>query len=416
MPKIFISYRRADTQFVTDLVYEKMKQHFGKENVFLDVGNIPFGVDFRQHLNEQVAAHDVVLVVIGTEWAQIMKERANQQNDFVRIEIESALKQDKLVIPVLVKNANMPDFSDLPRSIKELQWRNSATIRRQPDLDNDCSRLAEGINGYFNVQLSEPLQRNLPLSKPSSKDLMADPFDWIEIPAGQVTLGKGYDEQAHSVGKTFPITPFEIAKYPVTNAQFSQFVDADGYKNQRWWTQAGWQQKQSEWFTNPRFWDDDNFRGDDKPVVGVSWYEAIAFCLWLSEETGEKITLPTEQQWQYAAQGKVGLAYPWGNEWNDTLCNNKVNNNGLGKTSSVTQYEGKGDSLFGVVDMAGNVWEWCLTTYETGSSEIHLTDSRVLRGGSWKSGSINLFLNKFRYWVIPDSWSNIRGFRVCRFK
>ncbi|MEL6408732.1 MAG: toll/interleukin-1 receptor domain-containing protein, partial [Chloroflexota bacterium] len=154
MTKIFISYRRADSQYVTDIVYDKMAGHFGKANVFLDVGSIPFGVDFRQYLNEQVAAHDVVLVVIGQDWARIMKERAGQQNDFVRIEIESALQQGKLVIPVLVKNASMPSFADLPDSIADLQWRNSATIRRQPDLDSDCRRLAEGIEQYFGSQVA----------------------------------------------------------------------------------------------------------------------------------------------------------------------------------------------------------------------------------------------------------------------
>ena len=148
MAKIFISYRRADSQYVTDIVYEHMARHFSKENVFLDVGSIPFGVDFRTYLNDQVAAHDVVLVIIGPDWGRIMQERAGQANDFVRIEIESALKQGKLVIPVLVKNAEMPDFSQLPQSISELQWRNSAVVRRQPDLENDCTRLADGIRQY----------------------------------------------------------------------------------------------------------------------------------------------------------------------------------------------------------------------------------------------------------------------------
>ena len=111
MTKIFISYRRDDSQYVTDNIFEHMARHFGKENVFLDVGNIPFGVDFRTYLNEQVSAHDVILVIIGQDWGRIMEERASQQNDFVRIEIESALKADKLVIPVLVKNSELKQMT-----------------------------------------------------------------------------------------------------------------------------------------------------------------------------------------------------------------------------------------------------------------------------------------------------------------
>jgi len=106
MPKIFISYRRLDSQYVTDAIYEFFKGQFGADNVFLDVGNIPFGVDFRDYLREQIAEHDVVLVIIGPEWGRIMREQNGQANDFVRIEIEQALQQNKLVIPVLVMNAD----------------------------------------------------------------------------------------------------------------------------------------------------------------------------------------------------------------------------------------------------------------------------------------------------------------------
>lgn len=126
-----------------------MVRHFEQENVFLDVGSIPFGVDFRQYLADQISKHNVVLVIMGKDWGQIMQERSEQSNDFVRIEVENALEQNKLVIPVLVKGAQMPDFSQLPTSIQPLQWRNSATIRRQPDLANDCQRLADSIKQFF---------------------------------------------------------------------------------------------------------------------------------------------------------------------------------------------------------------------------------------------------------------------------
>jgi len=186
-------------------------------------------------------------------------------------------------------------------------------------------------------------------SRLTSLDLMPKPFAWIDIP------NKGYS----------------IAKYPVTNAQFAEFIKAGGYEIEKWWTEEGWQKRLEGWhyqdktwqasgtsWTQPRYWDDKKLNGAMQPVVGVSWFEAVAFCLWLSDATGENIMLPTEDQWQYAAQGDDGRTYPWGNEWNRDLCNNNVDKKGIGKTTPVTQYEGKGDSPFGVVDMSGNVWEW----------------------------------------------------------
>jgi formylglycine-generating enzyme required for sulfatase activity len=144
----------------------------------------------------------------------------------------------------------------------------------------------------------------------------------------------------------------------------------------------------------------------------MSWYEAVAFCQWLSEEVGEQIMLPTEQQWQRAAQDDHNRVYPWGNDWDQTLCNNNVDQKGIGKTSSVTQYEGKGDSPFGVVDMVGNVWEWCLTEYKSGNEEVDGTNARVSRGCSWLSDSRFLFGCVVRNRMNPTIWHVSKGFRV----
>jgi formylglycine-generating enzyme required for sulfatase activity len=178
------------------------------------------------------------------------------------------------------------------------------------------------------------------------------------------------------------VPAFCIAKYPITNAQFAQFIEAGGYAERQWWTDSGLRLRESKNWTEPRYWQDDKWNGADQPVVGVSWYEAVAFCRWLSDATGEAITLPTEQQWQRAAQGDDGREYPWGNTWDKSRCN--TDESGIGKTTPVTQYAGKGDSPFGVVDMAGNVWEWCLTDYATGAVDVAAdAEPRVLRGGAW---------------------------------
>lgn len=229
-------------------------------------------------------------------------------------------------------------------------------------------------------------------TKPTSLSLLSAPFEWIEIPK------KGYS----------------IAKYPVTNAQFVKFIEVGGYNTERWWTKDGWQKRQKENWAEPRYWGDSKWNGAEQPVVGVSWYESVAFCLWMSEATGEKIMLPTEDQWQYAAQGDDGRTYPWGNDWDATRCQNGAGGNAK-STSPVTQYEGKGDSPFGVVDMAGNVWEWCLTDYDAKTNNINSSaNSRVLRGGSWlNSDSVDGHCGN-RYFRFPHYWYYDFGFRLSR--
>jgi formylglycine-generating enzyme required for sulfatase activity len=222
--------------------------------------------------------------------------------------------------------------------------------------------------------------------KSKSADLLPQPFSWIEIPKKD----------------------YSIAKYPVTNLQFAEFIKASGYKTKEWWTQAGWEGRERYNWTEPRYWNDSKWNGAEQPVVGVSWYESLAFCLWLSETTGEKIMLPTEEQWQYAAQGDDRRDYPWGKQWDGSRCNNAQST-----TCPVRQYEGKGDSPFGVVDMSGNVWEWTLTDYENSTNDSNSTAMlRVLRGGSWFNNYADDFRCDYRLRHGVQGRVNYVGFRL----
>lgn len=207
-------------------------------------------------------------------------------------------------------------------------------------------------------------------------------FPWVTIPNGLVTLtAGGYLTEA----VTFSVDSFDIGRYPVTNAQFHQFMAAGGYANQSWWDEAGWLARTRGNWTEPRFWHTSAWTQPDHPVVGVSWYEAQAFCRWATAHTGQQITLPTEQQWQRTAQGDDGRFYPWGNsDPSAHYCNwNRL----IDETSPVQQYPA-GASPFGVLDMCGNVWEWCLTGWENGTAVLHPREPRLLRGGSWSSDSL----------------------------
>jgi formylglycine-generating enzyme required for sulfatase activity len=133
------------------------------------------------------------------------------------------------------------------------------------------------------------------------------------------------------------------------------------------------------------------FRFANNPRDSVSWYQAVAFCRWLSAKLGYEVRLPTEQEWEKAARGTDGRQYPWGNEYISGYANvdeteENVGPHYLRQTSSVGIYP-QGASPFGVPDMSGNVWEWCLNEYENPENTDLVGDAaRVLRGGSWGSG------------------------------
>jgi formylglycine-generating enzyme required for sulfatase activity len=249
--------------------------------------------------------------------------------------------------------------------------------------------------------------------------ILPAPFAWIDIPAGQVTLVNTWDDDTavylkKNQPQTFSVPAFAIAKYPLTNGQYAPFIEAGGYGQKKWWTEAGWQTRESEQWTEPRYWRDAKWNQADCPVVGVSWYEAVAYCAWLSEMSGERIGLPTEQQWQRAAQGDSQRAYPWGEEWDCQRCNNSVSPCFSSQTTAVTAYEGRGDSPLGVVDMSGNVWEWCATDYNTGDKNINkIAIYRVRRGGSWGNLDTFDFRADARYRDTPRGRSLHWGFRLA---
>jgi formylglycine-generating enzyme required for sulfatase activity len=230
--------------------------------------------------------------------------------------------------------------------------------------------------------------------------------DWIEneVPQHEVTLEK-----------------YTIARYPVTNAEFGRFIQDGGYENPDYWTEAGWKQKERMDWTQPRYWEDKKWNAHSHPVVGVSWYEALAYCRWLSAKSGCHYRLPSEAQWEKAARGTGARRYPWGNDWAPDRCNNKET--GPGRTTPVGQYP-EGNSPYGVSEMVGQVWEWCIDKYnetesdlgsDTQSHYLEGQDSRILRGGSWNENKPASTLRcSYRNWSNPMVRQNFRGLRcVC---
>jgi len=237
--------------------------------------------------------------------------------------------------------------------------------------------------------------------------------DWVMVPAGEFLMGSrdlrevpfflrwlcGNEKPQH----TIDLPDFRIARVPVTNAQYLRFVDATKYQT-------------------PPYWKDGHFPDgkEEHPVVDVSWHDAIAFCDWAG------VQLPSEAEWEKAARGTDGRIWPWGNQPPDaSRCN--FRDSGTGDTTPVDCYP-SGASPNGVLDMAGNVWEWTLSLWgtqgdkpdfaypyrpEDGRENIGAPTSvrRVLRGGSFLFNHYNTRC-AYRDGSFPDYGFTDSGFRL----
>ncbi len=237
----------------------------------------------------------------------------------------------------------------------------------------------------------------------NSQTLLIPDIAWVEIPEGSFLYGEKKDI------KTLELPTFWMAKYPVTNGQYQTFIDAGGYDEPRWWHDL----------IKPEP-EDSHWTQSNRPRTDIDWYEAVAFCRWLSvmlDLGSEAIRLPSEEEWEKAARGENGLDYPWGNDYRSGFANIDETENGNGswylqQTTAVGLYS-HSESSYGVQDLAGNVWEWCLNKYnhpkviEPDSSG----DWRVLRGGSWLVTS-DFARAGLRNGDFPGFRVSSRGFRV----
>lgn len=148
--RIFLSYRRSDSADATGRIYDRLVGTFGRDAIFKDVDSVAPGVDFRRRIQDAIHKSSVMLVVIGPSWLTVTDElgarRIDAGSDNVRFEIEMALDQEVLLIPVLVGGASMPSESELPDPLRELAYRNAMTVRADPDFSSDIERLSAALS------------------------------------------------------------------------------------------------------------------------------------------------------------------------------------------------------------------------------------------------------------------------------
>lgn len=431
MAGIFISYRRTTSKHLARSIFMALQQR--GHDVFLDVNSIDAGA-FDHIIRNQIAARPHFLLLLSSG----ALERCANPDDWLLKEIQEAVRLKRNIVPVYDEGfdfntekkylpealqhylalQNAPPFvhyyfdafiqtlsdrffkdsvADVPVAPTPLAERAEVQKRIQqaaqppndgwtPQIESteppqpvSPAQQAE-LNGFMRRAAQFTPATETPQPAPPAiwgvENILPAPFEWVYIPPGEVTF------EINKKIETYSVSAFNISKYPITNEQFNRFVQSeDGYSNPLWWDDTvdsrDWRSKHTELPVR------DSVQKRSHPVEKVAWYEAVAFCKWLAQRFNAPapnlppviITLPTEPQWVRAAQGSDQRDYPWGMEFDLNRCNIKTNR--IGRTTPVTQYP-NGASLYGVMDMAGNVFEMLL---DGGSSPEYCG----IRGGSWQT-------------------------------
>jgi formylglycine-generating enzyme required for sulfatase activity len=332
--------------------------------------------------------------------------------------------------------ARRPNYRHQSRFAAELLWRavqgersalaaeavtreeiSPAVAAGRPDSDLELERSPAGlvlVSAVGELALLDPLPERIVWK--------ADRAEMVLVPGGISLMGSQEGREVEKPVHQVFLPAFYIDRVPVTNAQYRLFIGDGGYQRQELWTDVGWEWRERADWSHPRYWNEDRWNHPDLPVVGISWYEAVAYARWAGKR------LPTEAEWEKAAcwDPVAGLArrYPWGDEWDAERCNTKERKGFLSVfrdrgTSPVGQHSPDGDSPSGAADMAGNVWEWCSTRWndypyhpDDGREDLQGRAVRVLRGGSWATDAARV-RSSIRVTGAPSESDYFRGFRCC---
>ena len=541
MPKIFISYRRDDSNDAAHRIYDRLVKAFGRRNVFIDVDNIKLGSNFMAEIEEFLITNcDVMLVIIGEDWLHSTDDEGNQRLfnrvDFVRHEVEIGIRHSRKIhmIPVVLNDTNMPSENELPPSIAVMAGINAAFVHRDR-FESDVERLIKkirsdtttprqassflpwviaavavlalvgvllssvlggggddptntpdsaaqrdpathtvtatelisevGVTGaeteavqvepptatetntashtpsdtptdtlqpsetptHTPTETIQPSETPSPINTPIDFEAMTiaeledyartavedndawepiirdfEGVDMALVPVGCFEMGSEDAEDDEQPVATICIEePFWIDVTEVTNMAFGGAV-----------TSSYCQERSSE---------------DDQPRICVNWYDAKAHC----DERGGR--LPTEAEWEFAARGPNNLVYPWGNDYDAGVVIG-YDDPTYGSTSTApVGSRPEGASWVGALDMAGNVWEWVSTIYDSyddnnermgefsypydpsdGREDSNRANiPRGLRGGSWVNTAVPLRASDRNRSYPVDSYDML-GFRCAR--
>lgn len=294
---VFLSYSRKDTAFMKRIKIDLVRAGL---SVWTDENLDPGTPSWQQSIEMALKNSGCIMCILSPDSAK--SQWVREELHFARIHsIELVLLlargDERESIPFGYASAQWTDIRNREiylQNMKQVILQLKERFKNLPLSPSDALA-TNGISEYVSQYDTPPI---LP-------DFMPEPFDWCEVSEGKVIV----DDVNYDVERFF------IAKYPITNEQFGVFAQAeDGYGNAEWWE---FSEEATKWYLHNPKPDKPSYREKDIPRTEVNWYEAVAYCRWLTAITNSiyVFKLPSEWQWQRAAQGDDGRLYPWGNEY-----------------------------------------------------------------------------------------------------
>ena len=400
-PIVFISYCHVDEALKEELVgHLRVLSHDGLLDIWVDDG-IEAGGDWEAEIRQAMEVAELAIFLITKDFLN---------SDFILGTEVPKLLERRLVerlpiLPLIARPCAWRDVGWLSRL--NVKPKNGSPIWRQNGIYAD-EELAE-----ISALVVRMLRKKMAVhGNPSRTAMLLEEPETIVVPQGDFLLGRhrahgalAHEAPQHSVW----LNSYRIGKYPITNRQYSEFVNDTGQPPPQ---PGGW------------FGSKPPLERLEHPVVGVSWFECLKYCRWLSEKTGQHYRLPTEAEWEKAARGTDGRLFPWGGDRNADRCDWSGTH-----SHRVTAYP-NGQSPYGCFDMVGNVWQWTSTAWgrdwregqsdfpypyrpDDGRENLAPVDDlhRIFRGAAAGAEGIELRCS-VRRWFAADHSNNRLGFRV----
>jgi formylglycine-generating enzyme required for sulfatase activity len=316
------------------------------------------------------------------------------------------IKNDRVLEPLLIA-AGDDDREVAGLGVRALVENGEpARLLIKKALESEDRRVWKSSFRYLGMQPDDTLWPEI--SKQAWEEVFGQSMVWI--PRGRFLIGRDYskvhiNKKKDSIYGSYVTLPgYWIGRFPTTVAQWQLFLTETNYPINK------------PSVSLPRSLKHRHQNLNNHPVGGVSWFDAMEYCNWLSEKSGLPVTLPSEAEWEKAARGTDSRIYPWGNVFDKEKCNtseSRINN-----TTPVGKYSPAGDSPYGCADMVGNVWEWTRSKYKNypynpddGRESLEGLDIRVLRGGMWNDFSDHA-KSFYRNRSSPFERSSGIGFRL----
>ena len=390
--RLFVSHSTQDNAWCRELVAALKAAGY---DVWYDEQGLTGGAVGIETLQREVQTRDVFVIVLTPEaWA----------SPWVQEEARLALSTQRTILPVMLKPTPVAGF------LLTRQWVNVADVDTATGVQRVLAALGSPV-----VFPAAPAPKQItpaPQLVPPTlqqKGFIGRVIDGVEvvtpplcqIPAGPFLLGtdprrEPEEAEREELQRQVDVGMFYIGKYPVTVAEYHYALKAQNIRAPEAW---------SAQMARP-----------DHPVTRISWKAALAYVAWLAQVTGESWRLPTEEEWEKAARGTDGRSYPWGSVWDAARANTEEG--GPGDTTPVGAYPG-GASPYGVLDMAGNVNEWCgippdSPLFRPGAWTGEAPKSGgYLAGGGWDESSDHARA-AYRSRLLMGSQTDDTGFRLVR--